>query len=167
MATCWTKVPKQQGAWHLANTGSSGPRFLIMDKWQVHITVQFVELLAYNGSVDPQVNDMLYPDGNRLKAWVKKWTEPDPIPVLMPSFPLLHYANSLSEGLQQQQRKSKRESPSFHRPPPLPPPKMYHHPGTHTQQMVDSEINSGLPDFLHHKNLTLLLPPVPHTHSGR
>lgn len=34
---------------------------------------------------------------------------------------------------------------------------MYHNPETHTQQMVDSGINSGLPDF-YHKNLTLLLP---------
>lgn len=35
---------------------------------------------------------------------------------------------------------------------------MYHNPGKHTQQMLDSGINSGLPDFLHYKNLTLLLP---------
>lgn len=31
--------------------------------------------------------------------------------------------------------------------------KMYHNPQEHTQQMVASGINSGLPDFLHHKNL--------------
>lgn len=37
---------------------------------------------------------------------------------------------------------------------------MYHNPETHTQQMVDSGINWGLPDFLYHKNLTLL----PHHH---
>lgn len=35
---------------------------------------------------------------------------------------------------------------------------MYHNPGKHTQQMVNSRINSGMPDFFHHKNPTLLLP---------
>lgn len=42
--------------------------------------------------------------------------------------------------------------------PPSPPQKMYHNPGKYSQQMVDSGINSGKPDFLLHKNLTLFLP---------
>lgn len=50
--TLWTKVPKQQGA------GCSGPCSIIMDKWQVHITLQFIKLLTYNGSLGPQVTSM-------------------------------------------------------------------------------------------------------------
>lgn len=74
-------------------------RSSLLHHGQVHITVRFIKLLAYNSSVDPQVNGMHYTEGNGLKAWVKKWTEPDLIPGLTPSFLLLHYANSLSEGL--------------------------------------------------------------------
>lgn len=39
---------------------------------------------------------------------------------------------------------------------------MYHNPGKHTWQMVDSGTNSGLPDFLRHKHLTLLPPAASH-----
>lgn len=58
-----------------------------------------IKLLAYSGSVGPQVNSMHYTDENRLKAWVKKLAESDLTLGLMPSFPLLRYANFLSEGL--------------------------------------------------------------------
>lgn len=98
------------------------------------------------------------------KGMSQKLAEPDLTLGLTPSFPQLSYANSLSEGLQEQQGRNQ-EGITIFSPPTTPsPPKMYHNPGTHTQQMVDSGINSGLPDFLHHKNLTLLPPPPTTSH---